>query len=180
MLNITSPTPTSLFVNEPFTFTVQTLAEDPDNNGSYIPVTIGRHSTLNIDMTISWDHKLFHLGMHPTANFHYLLRSDCVMAGPGVTPNSRNDLRVRKRCVNGEASFPDIRVASVCSNITFNFTQTLPYYPWERWPPQYNDNIIFDIPKLGMYTKAAKNMATGVAITPPFSVTRKFRSEVEV
>lgn len=133
-LEITSPAQGNVVVNEPMAFTVQTMTEDPSNPGTYIALTTGRHSTLNVDVTISWETKVFYMFLPASFNINELLSSQYTLAGTDVTKNGNLDLRVRKRCVAGAATFTDIRVIDEAMNIRLNFTQTLPYYPWERWP----------------------------------------------
>ena len=172
-LEITSPPQGDVVVNEPMTFTVQTMTEDPANPGSYIPLTVGRHSTLNVDLTISWEFKVFYMFLPASFNLNEILSSQYTLAGADVTKNGNLDLRVRERCVNGFTTFTDIRLIEQAVNMRLNFTQTLPYYPWERWPADYNETI-HTSPSLTMYTTPEETFSPAVVFTPPFNVTREF------
>ena len=174
-LDITSPVqgdPGTVSVNNPMTFIVQTMAEDPLSPGSYIPLVSGRHSTLNVDLIISYDEKRFFI-FFPGGNFNWnqIASSRYNLAGTDVEENGKLDRRVRKRCALGTATFNDIRITTEAVNVQLNFTQTLPYYPWERWPPIYNGTTILDWTTFTFYSVSDDEMSPGVAITPPFNVT---------
>lgn len=170
-LDITSgATPADVFINEPMTFSVQTMAEDPTNPGSYIPLTTGRHSTLNVDLTISYDSKVFFIFVPPTRNVREIYLSSYTLAGPDVTQNGRMDLHIRKQCSSGAATFNNVSIATAASAITLNFTQSLPYYPYERWPPNYNDSV--QVMNTWFYHTISVNTTQppGVAVTSQFAV----------
>ena len=172
-LEITSLPQGDVVVNEPMTFTVQTMTEDPSNPGTYIPLTTGRHSTLNVDITISWEFKVFYMFVPASFNINELLSSQYILAGADVTKNGNQDLRVRKRCIAGAATFTDIRVIDEALNMQLNFTQTLPYYPWERWPPIYNETIV-TTPSLTINTLPDETFSPAVVFTTPFDVSCEF------
>ena len=169
-LEITSPAQGNVNVNEPMSFTVQTMAEDPNNPGSYIALTTGRHSTLNVDLTIAWDDKEFYVFFPANINLNQIYKSAYTLAGDEVNENGLLDLAVRKRCVNGAANFDNIVVVDEAIEIHLNFTQTLPYYPWERWPPIYNDSVVIT-PYWSTYSTSDGNNSPGVALTPAINVT---------
>ena len=169
-LEISSTLPGNVEVNEPMSFTVRTLAEDPDNPGSYIVLTTGRHSALYIDATVAWDWKEFAV-MAPNFNPNQLISSDVTLGGTDVSQNGILDLVSRKQCVGGVATFDDIRVLNAVEDVQLNFTQSLPYYPWERWPPVYNEDQIHFASSFTTYV--ANTSSDAVLFTPPFNVTCK-------
>jgi len=174
-LEITSPLlgdPGNVYVNQPMSFTVQTKAEDPSTPGTYIDLTTGRHSTLTVDLTIAYDEKRFYI-FFPGGNFNLnqIAFSTYNLAGTDVEENGKLDRRVRKKCVNGAATFNDIRITTTAVDIRLNFTQTLSYYPWERWPPIYNGTTILDWTTFTLYSLSDGENSPGVALTPPFNVT---------
>lgn len=172
-LEITTPAQGNVFVNEPMTFSVQTMAEDPSNPGTYIALTTGRHSVLNVDLTISYDSKHFYFFFPANINFNQIFNTTYILAGSDVERNGKQDLRVRKQCVNGAATFDDIRIITEAVDVRINLTQTLPYYPWERMPPIYNDSYILT-PIYTYYTVSDENYYNpGVALSPAFNVTGK-------
>ena len=141
-INITTHIPSQLYVNEPLTIVAQTLARDPDDPDSLIPLTEGRHSSLNMDLTIGWEFKKFYIFFPASTNLQELKVSNITLASRDAVVNGLYDIVVRKRCVMGQATFEDIRIIDVYSNVVINITQLLPYDPWERWPPLYNDTIV--------------------------------------
>ena len=174
-LEITSGSQANVLVNEPMTFTVQTMAEDPNNPGTYIALTTGRHSILNVDLTIAYDFKDFYI-YFPSGNFnfHQLATSTYTLGGADVTENGYFDVVVRKQCSSGAATFSDIRILTEATDIQLNFTQTIPYHPWERWPPVYNESWVLDWTTWTQKTYVADSMySPAVAFTNAFNVTRK-------
>ena len=183
-LDITSSAqgdPGTVSVNKPMTFIVQTMAEDPFSPGSYISLVSGRHSTLNVDLTISYDEKRFYI-FFPSGNFNWnqIASSRYNLAGIDVEENGLLDRIVRKRCSLGTATFDDIRITTEAMNVQLNFTQTLPYYPWERWPPIYNGTTILDWTTFTFYSVSDSEMSPGVALTPPFNVTVPVIASLEI
>lgn len=120
----------------------QTLAQDPDDPTNMIPLTQGRHSSLNMDLTIGWEFKRFYIFFPPSINLQELKTSNLTLASEGARVNGYYDIVVRQRCVLGQATFNDIRILNASSNVVINITQLLPYDPWERWPAWYNDTVI--------------------------------------
>lgn len=157
------------------TFTVQTMAVDPANPNSFIPLTTGRHSILNVDLTIAYDCKKFYI-FFPSGNFnfHQLASSTHTLGGADVIENGYFDLVIRKQCSSGTATFTDVRILDEATNIQLNFTQTLSYHPWERWPPVYNDAWVLDWSTWTQKTYVADSLTSpAVAFTNAFNVTRK-------
>lgn len=173
-LALTSTVSTSVEVNEPMSFTVQTMAEDPLSPGTYIPLTTGRHSILNVDMTIAWDTKKFYI-LFPggNLNFYQIHSTAYTLGGSEVIEDGRFDLKIRKQCVNGTATFNDVRILNETTNIQLNFTQILPYYPWERVPPNYNETLVYDTTTRTFNTFVATSYSPAVVFSPPFNVTSK-------
>ena len=157
------------------TFTIQTMAIDPVNPKCFIPLTTGRHSILIVDLTIAYDNKQFFI-FFPSGNFnfHQLASSTYTLGGADVMENGYFDLVIHKQCSSGKATFTDVRILDETTDIRLNFTQTLPYHPWERWPPVYNDAWVLD-----WFTWTQKTYVDGsltspaVAFTNSFNVTRK-------
>ena len=172
-LEITSVVDTDVYVNEPMSFTVQTMADNPNSPGSLIPLTSGRHSIMNIDMTIAWDTKKFYIYFPANFNFYQIQSSQYTLGGAEVEEDGRLDLRVRKQCTAGTATFNDVRVLEEVEDLQLNFTQTLPYYPWERVPPTYNETIVYDFTTFTFNTNAAVGNSPAVVFTPPINVTCK-------
>ena len=174
-LEITSGSQANVLVNEPMTFTVQTMAEDPANPGTYIPLTTGRHSILNVDLTIAYDWKKFYI-YFPSGNFnfHQLASSTHTLGGADVMENGYFDLVIRKQCSSGTATFTDVRILTEATDIQLNFTQTLSYHPWERWPPMYNDAWVLDWTSWTQKTYVDDSLTSpAVVFTNAFNVTRK-------
>lgn len=170
-MNITSSIPSFVYVNEPITVTVQTLARDP-NTGALIPLTTGRHSTLHVDLTVSWEHKSFYRFFPSSANFNEIYYSNVTLASVDAFLNGYYDTVIRKRCSGGTATFTDVRIQNIYSGVTLNVTQILPYDPWERWPPVYNDTIE-DFNTLYFRIRDDPLLSPGVAISDPFDVIGK-------
>ena len=174
-LEITSGVQADVSVNEPMTFTVQTMAVDPADPNNFIALTTGRHSILNVDLTIAYDYKQFYI-YFPSGNFnfHQLASSTYTLGGADVTENGHFDLVIRNQCSSGLATFSDVRILSEATNIQLNFTQTLPYHPWERWPPVYNESWVLDWTYWTQKTFVADSLYNpAVAFTNAFNVTRK-------
>ena len=181
-LEITSGTQANVLVNEPMTFTVQTMYEDPANPGTYLPLTDGRHSILNVDLTIAYDFKTFYI-YFPSGNFnfHQLASSTYTLGGADVMENGYFDLVIRKQCSSGAATFSDVRIMTEATDIQLNFTQTISYHPWERWPPVYNESWVLDWTTWTQKTYVADSMySPAVAFTNAFNVTRKKHNFKEV
>ena len=174
-LEITSGSQANVIVNEPMSFTVQTMAVDPTDPNNLIPLTTGRHSILNVDLTIAYDFKTFYI-YFPLGNFNLnqLASSMYTLGGADVMENGYFDLVIRKQCSSGQATFSDVRILTEAVDIQLNFTQTLPYHPWERWPPVYNDTLVLD---WGTWTQqsfiADSLYSPAVAFTNAFNVTCK-------
>ncbi len=168
---ITSPLPTSVEVNQPLNFTVVTMTVDPLSPGTFIPLVTGRHSILIVDLTIAWDTKNFNVIYSGNYNFYRLQLTQHTLNGSEVDINGQFDRRIRKQCSNGTASFNDVRIVDSAENIQLNFTQTLPYFPWERVPPVYNDSIYYIIESMTLKTYAANSISPAIVFTPPFNVT---------
>lgn len=158
-------------VNHPMTFTVKTIAEDPSNPGTYIDLTTGRHSILNIDLTISWDSKKFYLYFPANFNVNELFSSSYMLGGADVMENGRFDRVIRKRAVGGVATFTDVRITTEATDIRLNFTQTQSNFPWERRPS------VYDPPRLGevdgvnvIWTLYNETTSGAVLLTPSFNV----------
>ncbi len=173
-LEITSAAQGNVDVNEPMTFTVQTMAEDPSSPGNYIALTTGRHSVLHVDLSIAWDEKEFYVYHGADVNMKELLRSTHILGGADVITDGNFDRSIRKQCSSGTATFTDVRILTAGTHIHLNFTQTLPYYPWERWPADYNDSLI-TTSSYTFYTLSDGNITVppAVALTPAFNVTSK-------
>ncbi len=122
--------------------TAQTLAADPDDPTTLIPLTTGRHSSLNIELAIGWELKKFYIYYPPNFNLQEIKSADAILGGRDAKVNGQFDIVTRKRAVLGAVTFDDVRVLNVQSNVLFNLTQILPYDPWERWPPHYNDTVV--------------------------------------
>jgi hypothetical protein len=178
-LEITSGTQSNVHINTPMTFTVQTMAVDPANPTSFIPLTTGRHSILNVDLTIAYNWKQFYI-FFPSGNFnfHQLASSTYTLGGADVMENGYFDLVIRKPCSAGMATFTDVRILTEAMDVQLNFTQTLSYHPWERWPPVYNDAWVLDWSSWTQKTYVDDDSLTSpaVAFTNAFNVTRKIIS----
>ena len=52
--------------------------EDPANPGTYIPLTYGRHSILNVELTIAFDSKLFYFFLHLDRSMGTVWLNPCI------------------------------------------------------------------------------------------------------
>ena len=169
-INITSSVPDTVYVNQPLTITAETLAVDPNDPDSLILLTEGRHSSLHIDLTIGWEFKTFYFFFPTSVNCQELKQSNVTLASKDAHVNGMYDIIVRKRAVNGQVTFEDIRILNIYSNVVINVTQLLPYDPWERWPPIYNDTIN----NVGLYFHSNDSSnSPAVAVTSRFDVIGK-------
>lgn len=164
-------------MNEPMSFTVQTMREDPNSPGTLIPLTSGRHSIMYVDMTIAWDTKKFYIYFPVNLNFYQIYSSQYTLAGSEVGEDGRLDFRIRKQCSAGTATFNDVRILEEVHDLQLNFTQTLPYYPWERVPAIYNETIVYDLSTYTFNTHAAVGNSPAVVFTPPINVTCKLKAQ---
>lgn len=172
-INITSPLRSNVEINEPLNFTVVTLTNDPLSPGTLIPLISGRHSILNVDLTITWDTKNFNVVFPGNYNFYRISSSQYTLAGSEVDKDGHFDMRIRKQCTNGTAVFNDVRIMDRAVNIQLNFTQTLPYFPWERVPSIYNDTINYRLQSMTFNTYVADSISPAIVFTSPFNVTCK-------
>ena len=179
-VEIVSVVNSSVEVNQPLSFTVQTMADDPSSPGTLIPLTSGRHSALYIDLTVAWDFKKFYIIFPGNLNFFQIFSTEVTLDGSEVGENGRLDYTIRKQCVNGSATFSDVRILEEVTNLQLNFTQTLPYYPWERVPPNYNETIMYDFDAMVFMTSAAESYSPAVVFTPPFNVSCESTVEASV
>lgn len=164
--------PGNVAVNHPMTFTVRTLAFDPDVPG-VVGLTTGRHSALNVDLTISWDSKKFYLYFPANFNLNQLISSEFVLGGTDAMQNGRFDTVIRKQAVGGVATFSDVRILTEATDIRLNFTQTLSNAPWERRPPDYgNDSLLTDKEDKVSILWSNGTTSPAVLLTPFFNVTR--------
>ena len=170
-INITSSVPDNVYVNQPLTITAETLAVDPNDPNSLILLTEGRHSSLHIDLTIGWEFKTFYIFFPTSVNCQELKQSNVTLASKDAHVNGMYDTIVRKRAVNGQVTFEDIRILNIYSNVVINVTQLLPYDPWERWPPIYNDTIDY-VGGLYFHSIDSSN-SPAVAVTSRFDVIGK-------
>ena len=106
-------------------------------------------------------------------NIHKVLDTDVTLGGTGVIENAKFDLMIRKRAMNGEAIFQGVRILDVMDFVQLNFTQTLPFFPWERRPFGYNEKWT-DNPDRTKDIQVPAVYSPAVAISDNFSVTREF------
>ncbi len=172
-IKITSPLPTSVEINEPLNFTIVTMTNDPLSPGTLIPLITGRHSILNVDLTIAWDTKDFNVVYPGNYNFYQIHSTQHTLTGSEVREDGHFDRRIRKQCTNGTATFNDVRIMDRATNIQLNFTQTLPYFPWERVPPIYNDSINYNFQSMSFNTYVADSISPAIAFTTPMNVNCK-------
>ena len=175
MIEFVSPTlgdPGTVMVNHPMTFSVETLAGDPANPGSLIRLETGRHSALNIDLTISWDSKRFYFYFPSNFNVNQLYSTSYMLGGTGVEQNGRFDSVIRRQAVNGLATFEDVRITTEATDVRLNFTQIQSNAPWERRPPGYDSNIRSDTVDgvFVLWTFTNETTSHAVLLTPPFNV----------
>ena len=170
-LEIVSAPAGSVDVNAPMSFQVQTKAVTPADPNTFFDLTTGRHSALNVDMTIAWDFKRFYIYFpNSNYNFYQLYSSQYNLEGEDVIETGKFDRIIRKQCVAGAATFDNFVITSVAENIQLNFTQTLPYYPWERVPPVYEDPVPLDWVTWTLSTDVANTTSPAVAFSNPFNV----------
>ena len=129
----------SVPVNTPFNFTLATMYEYPLGSGNFSQLTEGPHSQLHIDCYVHYKFKLVYKGRDLGGNYHKILETDVTLGGNGVIENAKFDLMIRKRAVMGSVVFDGIRILDVMDDVQLNFTQTLPFYPWERRPFSYTE-----------------------------------------
>lgn len=166
--------PGNITVNHPMTFTVKTIAEDPDNPGTFLDLTTGRHSALNVDLTISWDSKRFYFYFPANFNINQLYSSQFMLGGTDIMQNGRFDTVIRKQAVGGVATFSDVRITTEATDVRLNFTQTLSNAPWERRPPVYDFNLESGTEDgvLLLWTITNGTAPPAVLLTSSFNVTR--------
>lgn len=168
--------PGTVTVNHPMTFTVRTIAEDPNNPGTFITLTSGRHSALNVDLTISWDTKRFYFYFPANFNVNQLYSSQFTLGGTDIMQNGRFDTVIRQRAVAGVTTFTDVRITTEATNVRLNFTQTLSNAPWERRPAVYDNLNNLESGTEGgvllLWTIANGTSPPAVLLTPTFNVTR--------
>ena len=173
-LEIVQPTSFSdVYVNEPQTVVVQTMMESASSPSGYSPLTIGRHSQLHVDLTISYDSKEYARIVAPGYGFHFqsLVTSSYKLGGRDVTLNAKEDLRIRKRCVAGMATFEDVRILTLATDVHLNITQTQPYWPWVRVPFHYGDALDFPEDSPGLFqVNLSASYSPGVAVSNGFNV----------
>ena len=151
------------------------MAVDPTDPNNFIPLTDGRHSILNVDLTIAYDFKQFYI-YFPSGNFNFnqLFSSTYTLGGADVKENGYFDHVIRKQCSSGQVTFTDVRILTEATNIQLNFTQTLPYHPWERWPPIYSDTWVLDWTTWTQKSYVDDSLLSpAVAFTNVFNVTGK-------
>ena len=175
-MEFVSPTggnPGTVSVNEPLSFTVKTVAYNPAS-GTTVDLTTGRHSALNIDLTISWDSKRFYFYFPANFNVNQLYSTQYTLAGDDVTENGRFDRVIRKQAVAGQATFTDVRITTEATDVRLNFTQTLSTFPWERRPSEYNSVELHSGRVDGvlcLWTETQNTTSNAVLLTPEFNVT---------
>lgn len=171
-LEIVYPTNFSdVYVNEPQMVVVQTMMENASSLTGYSPLTVGRHSQLHVDLTISYDSKQYARVVAPGYGFHFqsLVSSSYQLGGRDVTLNAKEDLRIRKRCVAGMATFEDVRILTLGVDVHLNITQTQPYWPWVRVPFYYGDVLEFPLVYFSQVNLSA-SYSPAVAVSNGFDV----------
>lgn len=163
--------PGTVMVNHPMIFAVQTIANDPDDVGT-IPLVTGRHSALNVDLTISWDSKRFYFYFPANFNVNQLYSTSYMLGGTGAEQNGRFDTVIRGQAVNGLTTFEGIRITTAATDVRLNFTQTQSNAPWERRPPVYDSTIRSDTVDgvLVLWTFTNESTSDAVLLTPTFNV----------
>ena len=172
-LEIVQPTNfNDVYVNEPQTVVVQTMMEDSSSPTGYSALTVGRHSQLHVDLTISFDSKVYASLVEPGYSFHFqtLVSSSYLLGGKDVTTNAKEDLRIRKRCISGMATFEDVRILTVGSDVHLNITQTQPYWPWVRVPFHYQDVLEFPVAWYFNQLNLSATHSPAVAVSNGFDV----------
>ena len=164
--------PGAVTVNHPLSFSVKTVAYNPSTMAT-VDLTTGRHSALNVDLTISWDSKRFYFYFPANFNVNQLYSSQYVLGGTDTMQNGRFDTVIRKQAVAGVATFTDVRITTEATDIRLNFTQTLSNAPWERRPSEYDTDIFSGRVDgvLCLWTETANTTSNAVLLTPAFNVT---------
>ena len=160
-----------VYVNEPQTVVVQTMMENASSPTGYSLLTVGRHSQLHVDLTISYDSKQYARVVAPGYGFHFqsLVSTSYILGGKDVTLNAKEDLRIRKRCVAGMATFEDVRILTLGVSVHLNITQTQPYWPWVRVPFYYGD--VLEFPSVySSQVNLSASYSPAVAVSNGFSV----------
>ena len=167
--------PGPITVNHPVTFSVKTVAVDPADPSSFIDLTVGRHSALNIDLTISWDSKKFFFYFPANFNINQLYSTSYMLGGTDATENGRFDTVIRQQAVDGVATLTGVRITTEATDVRLNFTQTQSNAPWERRPPVYDSNIRSEVADgvILLWTFTNETTSPAVLLTPPFNVSCK-------
>lgn len=162
----------SIPVNSRLSFSVQTMTYDLANPSSLVPLEDGRHSTLTIDLSVSWDYKRFYMTFPANFNQNELLHSQYQLGGTGTSLNGLFDTVIRKKAVQGLATFDDVRILNEGADVRLNFTQTQSHFPWERRPAVYDPIIrsskVGDVNTIWTYSNETTSPA--VLLTRSFSV----------
>ena len=161
MSNITGPFEVNHVIP---TMEVQTQYQDPMNASVYLPLTTGRHSTLNVDLSVAGAN-YYYVSDQGTGVDNELYYSSIIVTSSEGFQTAQKLWQVRKRCVNGSAQFSDISINKSSSGLKFNFTQTLPYYPWDRWPPIYQEQFYYYFSNVVYLPFPSANRSPGVAYT---------------
>lgn len=172
-LEIIQPTNfTDVYVNEPQTVVVQTMMENASSPTGFSPLTVGRHSQLHADLTISYDSKVYASIVEPGYSFIFqtLVSTSYLLGGKDVTLNAKEDLRIRKRCISGMATFEDVRILTEAPNVHLNITQTQPYWPWVRVPFYYQDVLEFPVVVYFNQLNLSATYSPAVAVSNGFNV----------
>lgn len=172
-LEIVQPTNfTDVYVNEPQTVVVQTMMENASSPTGFSPLTVGRHSQLHADLTISYDSKVYASIVEPGYSFIFqtLVSTSYLLGGRDVTLNAKEDLRIRKQCISGMATFEDVRILTEASNVHLNITQTQPYWPWIRVPFHYQDVLDFPVTPYLNQLNLSFTSSPAVAVSNGFNV----------
>ena len=169
--------PGAVTVNHPLSFTVKTVTFNSSTMMTE-DLTTGRHSALNIDLTISWDSKRFYFYFPANFNVNQLYSSQYMLSGTDTTENGRFDTVIRRQAVAGQATFTDVRITTEATDIRLNFTQTLSTAPWERRPPEYDTDIFSGRVDgvLCLWTETDNTTSNAVLFTPAFNVTCKLKN----
>ena len=169
---VSSTVGSSVPVNTPFDFTLSTMYEYPLGSGNFSQLTEGPHSSLHIDCYVHYKFKLVYKGRDKGGNYHKILETDVTLGGNGVRENAKFDLMIRKQAVAGVAVFDGIRILDVMDSVQLNFTQTLPFYPWERRPFSYTEQwIAGPISRSKLLNNTDPVDSPAVAVSHEFNVT---------
>eukprot|EP01137_Pigoraptor_chileana_P018784 Opistho-2@78831 len=150
--------PTTIVANTAFpTMKVEAMFANPlyqnpsfPSAVQYLPLTFGIDANVNVDLTIP--RVLDGKTLKPFETYAGLLISSLVkMGGAGLTVSSKKEEMFRVRMSNGVATFNNVRVLDVYTNLRFNLTATKPHPFYYRVPLDYSD--------------------AGVLLTPAFNVT---------